>query len=196
MSNVFTTLLPPNASTAERVLEQSVARSSDINLPIATLYNPELCPAHLLPWLAWALSVEQWDQNAPESIKREIIKTSVEIHRKKGTVGSVKKILASAGFPDAVIVENNNNSGSIYYNASVNHDSSEAYSSFNPNDNWAVYNVVLPNAITNKQARIVKRLLAITAPARCHLAALDYTEFGLNYDGFAQHNSLYNYGGA
>jgi P2-related tail formation protein len=50
-------LLPPNVSGLERALEQASARVGDIPVPIDPLWNPATCPARLLPWLAWALSV-------------------------------------------------------------------------------------------------------------------------------------------
>lgn len=91
------TLLPPNARSVERDLEQVMARLQGLSLPVSVLWNPDLCPENLLPYLAWALSVEDWDAEWPETVKRNITKTSVGIHRKKGTVGAVKDALAALG---------------------------------------------------------------------------------------------------
>jgi phage tail P2-like protein len=96
-------LLPPNSTRTERALEQAMARIGEADVPIRHLWNPDTCPAHLLPWLAWAFSVDVWDSTAPEETKREIIRQSVEVHRRKGTVGAVKRALAAAGAPAEIV---------------------------------------------------------------------------------------------
>ncbi|WP_434361061.1 phage tail protein I [Parasalinivibrio latis] len=90
-------ILPPNATNEERALEQSVCRSSDIPVPLHDLWNPETCPEELLPWLAWAFSVEEWDSSWTAGQKREVIKQSATLHLKKGTVGAVKRALNALG---------------------------------------------------------------------------------------------------
>ncbi|WP_281545902.1 phage tail protein I [Grimontia sp. SpTr1] len=88
-------LLPPNASGEERALEQSLCR--DIPVPNGQLWSPDTCPKDLLPWLAWSLSVEDWDAQWPEALQRETIKQAATIHRHKGTVGAVRRALAALG---------------------------------------------------------------------------------------------------
>ena len=51
-------LLPANATPLERALAETTARLSDVAVPIRDLWSPENCPTELLPWLAWALSVD------------------------------------------------------------------------------------------------------------------------------------------
>jgi phage tail P2-like protein len=92
-------LLPPNATDLERRVESVTARLGAVPVPVDTLFDPYRCPAPLLPWLAWALSVDKWNSAWPESIKREVIAKSVGVHVKKGTVGAVKRALASMGTP-------------------------------------------------------------------------------------------------
>lgn len=96
-------LLPPNATAEERSLETATARIGDVPVPIDTLWNPAACPVSHLPWLAWALSVDTWNPDWPEATKRRVIAASVEIHRKKGTVGAVKGALAALGAPPEVV---------------------------------------------------------------------------------------------
>lgn len=91
------TLLPPNATAEERAIEQTTARLGEIPAELGRLWNPDTCPAELLPWLAWALSVDEWDSEWSEQTQRGIIKASATVHRHKGTVGAVKKALASLG---------------------------------------------------------------------------------------------------
>jgi phage tail P2-like protein len=86
-------LLPPNATPQERALSEATARVGDVLVPIRTLWNPQTCPAALLPWLAWAMSVDDWDATWTEQQKRDVIAASVEVHRHKGTIGALKAAL-------------------------------------------------------------------------------------------------------
>lgn len=90
-------LLPPNATALERALVQAAARAADIPVPIPALWNVDTCPAALLPWLAWALAVEVWRSDWPEAVKRQRIRASVNVHRRKGTAASVREVVASFG---------------------------------------------------------------------------------------------------
>ena len=92
--NAVERLLPFNTSELEQTLEQVQARRVNaIPLPIPTLWHSETCPEPLLPWLAWALSVENWDSDWDVEIKRAVIATSVANHRQKGTLASIRRVL-------------------------------------------------------------------------------------------------------
>jgi phage tail P2-like protein len=52
------------------------------------------CPVELLPWLAWSLSLDEWDSSWPESIKRQTITDSIPVHQIKGTVGAIRRALS------------------------------------------------------------------------------------------------------
>lgn len=95
-------LLPHKATPFERAMANSVARISDIPVPLRDLWNPQKCPVNLLPWLAWALSVDEWDTNWTEQQKRNVITASVEVHRQKGTIGAVRKALEPFGLGNAI----------------------------------------------------------------------------------------------
>ncbi len=86
-------LLPFNASELEKTLEATMCCASKIPVPIDILWNATTCPENLLPWLAWALSVDTWDSTWPEIIKRQVIADSVHVHRIKGTLASVRRVL-------------------------------------------------------------------------------------------------------
>jgi phage tail P2-like protein len=88
-----TSLLPPNATKLERALEQGV-RPEPFDTPAAVIDDPLACPAHLLPWLAFGLSVDTWDADWSEADKRDAIARSIEMHRLKGTRLSVDTVLA------------------------------------------------------------------------------------------------------
>ncbi|MCX4025164.1 phage tail protein I [Spartinivicinus marinus] len=86
-------LLPSNASPLEEGLADSTRRISDIPAYPNHVWNPDTCPANCLPWLAWALSVDVWNPDWPEYVKRQTIANSVAVHRIKGTRGALKKAL-------------------------------------------------------------------------------------------------------
>lgn len=93
----MSSLLPRNSTPAERALETATARISNVPTPQRTLWNPDTCPAALLPWLAWALSVDAWKSYWPEHIKRARIRSALDIQRRKGTADSVRTVVASFG---------------------------------------------------------------------------------------------------
>jgi phage tail P2-like protein len=89
-------LLPPNATKQERDISLAIDRLPDV--PIKTLWTPATCPEAHLPWLAWALSVDEWDAAWPTETKRSVIAESIEQHRKKGTVGALRRALQRLGY--------------------------------------------------------------------------------------------------
>ena len=88
-------LLPPNATPFERALEAALAQ--DVDIPIRKLWSSADCPAALLPYLAWALGVEEWDPDWPEPVKRAAVANAIRIHREKGTLAGLKRVLDTAG---------------------------------------------------------------------------------------------------
>lgn len=91
-------LLPYNATDAERTLANTIARISNIPIVVREVWNPDTCPANVLPWLAWAFSVDDWDTNWTDDQKRNVIKQSVYSQRIKGTIGAVTRQLAALGY--------------------------------------------------------------------------------------------------
>lgn len=89
-------LLPPNATKQERDISLALDRLPAV--PIKTLWTPATCPEAQLPWLAWALSVDEWDAAWPVETKRQVIAASIEQHRKKGTVGALRRALQRLGY--------------------------------------------------------------------------------------------------
>lgn len=93
----FRSLLPPNATSVEKAIEASTARLERIDAPLRQLWNADTCPADLLPWLAWSLSIDAWDAAWPEALKRTRIRSAISIQRHKGTVASVRDTVESFG---------------------------------------------------------------------------------------------------
>jgi phage tail P2-like protein len=65
---------------------------------VRKLWNPCECPADVLPWLAFSLSVEPWRSDWSEARKRAAIAASIETHRVKGTIGAVRRALSTLGY--------------------------------------------------------------------------------------------------
>lgn len=91
-------LLPCNATDQERALADTIARISDVPVVVREVWNPDTCPSNVLPWLAWAFSVDDWDTNWTDEQKRKVIKESVYSQRIKGTIGAVTRQLAALGY--------------------------------------------------------------------------------------------------
>lgn len=98
------TLLPSSAGPLPRILEQAMDRTA-LDIPIRDLWDPDRCPAPLLPWLAWALSVEHWDASWPEQIKRNVIKANRDILQRKGTADALKRAVHAIRGDDLRVVE-------------------------------------------------------------------------------------------
>ena len=88
-------LLPPNATPFERALEAALAQ--DVDIPIRKLWSSADCPAALLPYLAWALGVEEWDPDWPVAVRRAAVANAIAVHREKGTLAGLKRVLDTAG---------------------------------------------------------------------------------------------------
>ncbi len=89
-------LLPPNATSQERAISLATGRA--VPVPIKTLWSPQTCPEGVLPWLAWALSVDDWDATWTVERKRQAVAESIEVHRHKGTIGALRRALEQLGY--------------------------------------------------------------------------------------------------
>jgi phage tail P2-like protein len=69
----------------------------DIPVPIATLWNPDEIAEDQLPYLAWSLSVDSWKPYWSVAIKRNRVKTAIDIARRKGTAKAVRDVVTSFG---------------------------------------------------------------------------------------------------
>lgn len=58
-----------------------------------TLANPLLCDEKYLPFLAYAYKVDFWDDNISVDKKRLLIKESILLHQKKGTLWALERVL-------------------------------------------------------------------------------------------------------
>lgn len=182
-------LLPPNATRQERAIEAAIARAARPAVPIRELWNADTCPAHLLPWLAWAFSVDEWDANWDEAARRAAIRDAVAIQRRKGTVWAIKRVLTNAGYGDARLIEGN---GANAYDGQARHN--EQITHGDP-QGWARYRFNLSRPIKRNEGMRIRAMLATVAPVRCHLLDLSFTDAQF-YNGDYRYNAEFNHGAA
>ncbi|NWC97343.1 phage tail protein I [Pseudomonas sp. P7779] len=91
-------LLPGNSTLLERQAAQALAQIQRVPIPLRQLCNPNTCPVPLLPYLAWAFSVDRWDSNWAEATKRAAIRSSRYIHAHKGTIGALRRVVEPLGY--------------------------------------------------------------------------------------------------
>ncbi|HGE8482205.1 TPA: phage tail protein I [Serratia marcescens] len=91
-------LLPSGSSQLERRAAEACAGISDLNVPLRDLWNPARCPVKFLPYLAWAFSVDRWDEKWTAAEKRKAVTDAFYIHRRKGTVAAIRRVIEAMGF--------------------------------------------------------------------------------------------------
>ena len=91
-------LLPPKASELEQLAAEALARLEHVPVPLRQLWNPDTCPVEMLPYLAWAFSVDRWSSAWPESAKRAAIRAAYFIHAHKGTIGALRRVVEPLGY--------------------------------------------------------------------------------------------------
>lgn len=159
-------ILPPGATAFDRAVEAAVRLPAALDGDLRRAGRSDLAELRFLPWLAWALSVDVWDDEWPEARKRGVIAASVEVHRRKGTVGSVRRAVQAAGYATATIEEF---ADAPRIGADGNWGIGETFEvGFWPGS-WADYRVVLSEPITTRQVATLEALLASVAPVRCRL---------------------------
>lgn len=85
-------LLPPNATAAERALEEAMLSGIDIH-NIGDEKDPRTCPPGVLPFLAWELAISHWDTNWTVEEKRAAVMAAMPFHKIKGTRAAVEQVL-------------------------------------------------------------------------------------------------------
>jgi phage tail P2-like protein len=148
----------------ERALEATTARISDVPILVRESWNPDTCPAALLPWLAWAYSVDEWDPAWTEANKRQAIKDAYNLNRRKGTVWAIKRQLVLLGYPDAVLDE-------------------RAAAIGEAGATWAHYRIRMAELITAAEGLRIKRALERWARKSAQLWTIHFIPYVLLCDG-------------
>ena len=91
------TLLPPNSTLLERNLAE-VCKDAFELASIRIIKNIDEVPAQFLPFIAYQKSVDYWDNNWQDALKRKVIKSSKEQHKIKGTAAAIRRALEPFGY--------------------------------------------------------------------------------------------------
>ncbi|CAI1078121.1 phage tail protein I [Serratia entomophila] len=159
-------LLPVGSSPLEVAAAKACAELERVPVPLRDLWNPATCPLNLLPYLAWAFSVDHWDDNWQEDTKRNVVTSAFYIHRHKGTIGAVRRVVEPLGYLIAVREwwENNEPPGTFRLDIGV-----------------------LETGITEEMYLEMERMIADAKPLSRHLIGLTITQDvpGVIYTGAA-----------
>lgn len=147
-------LLPPGSSALERRLAQACSGISGLNVPLRDLWNPDTCPVNFLPYLAWAFSVDRWDEGWAESVKRKVVKDAFYIHQHKGTVSAIRRVVEPLGYLIRVIEWWKTNDAPGTFRLDVG---------------------VLDTGITEEMYHELERVIADAKPCSRHLIGLSIT---------------------
>ena len=150
-------LLPTGSSVLEIAAAEALASPGAMSVPLRQLWNPQSCPVVLLPYLAWAWSVDRWDSAWPESTKRAVVAASQYVHRHKGTIGAIRRVVEPLGYLIKIIEWWKTNEAPGTFRLDVG---------------------VLDTGITEEMYNELERLIADAKPVSRHLIGLS-----INLDG-------------
>lgn len=181
-------LQPPNQTP----LESAAGRAC--SMPVApeiilTLLDPWRIPARLLPWLAWALSVDEWDDEWDEQTRRQVVADSLAVHRKKGTPWAIRQVFRSLGLGEIDIEE-----GRSGYRRDGSIRREPFYLRGSGTAGWAEYRIFCHKQLSIRQAETAIRMLKDAAPARCRLVEIDFSSAALIRNGLARRNGTFTRG--
>lgn len=91
-------LLPPNATNFENKLVKTTSKISEIDTDLSRLIRVDDAPSDFLSILAWQFSVDRWQDDWPDEVKRAQIKNSIKVHTYKGTNFALRSIVESFGY--------------------------------------------------------------------------------------------------
>ncbi|BBQ50125.1 phage tail protein I [Acinetobacter pittii] len=91
-------LLPPNMTPFEKKIVQTTAKSTELNTNLSSLIRVDDAPTDFLSILAWQFSVDRWQDDWPDEVKRAQIKNSIKVHTYKGTNFALRSIVESFGY--------------------------------------------------------------------------------------------------
>ena len=95
----MTSILPDNSTALERALEHAVAAALARKQSVfPSLWNPNTVPVRLLPWLAEAMGVLEWDSAAPQAEQRATLANVWQQYRHGGQRRGINKAIEPLGF--------------------------------------------------------------------------------------------------
>ena len=167
------TLLPPNTTPLERRIADTTGIISELPSPLRQLWNPATIPADLLPYLAWALSIEEeWRFARSDQERRTLVATSIDLHRYKGTPYAVRRGMQLLGFRDAEIIEG---LPALHHDGEIARDGHHAFAGA---ARWALFRVAVDlgnqEGLDRQRIARIRHIIEYYKNARSHLYALTF----------------------
>ncbi|MFW1844336.1 phage tail protein I [Acinetobacter pittii] len=91
-------LLPPNTTPFEKKIVETTTKTTELNTNLSSLIRVDDAPSDFLSILAWQFSVDRWQDDWPDEVKRTQIKNSIKVHTYKGTNFALRSIVESFGY--------------------------------------------------------------------------------------------------
>lgn len=186
--------MPPVLASDERfalLCKLLTETYADLNIGAMAVYLVDRVKGTLLPTLAEQFSLldeAAWLLAESEEARRNLVKSSVTLHRYKGTPWAIRELIRLLGFGEITLLEG---LGGLSHDGQATFNGNRVYGD---TGSWPVYRVFLTQPITNDQAELLRRVLRATAPARCRLASLEYTAVPIRYNHVAAFDGEYNHG--
>lgn len=174
----FKDLLPSSIAESSPVSEAASALNGVILDTSSVIKNVSILPRVYeldsleLDHLAWQFHVDAWPPGMILENKRKTIANAILLHRRKGSVWSVREALRSIGYADAEILEGE---PPLTYNGSATYGSAGDYTG---SARWAMFSVAvdLGEEMGVSAAEVSEMVSAVNAykPLRCHLRGVSY----------------------
>lgn len=166
-------LLPPNTTLLERRIADTTGIISELPSPLRQLWDPATIPADLLPYLAWALSIEEeWRFARSDQERRTLVATSIDLHRYKGTPYAVRRGMQLLGFRDAEIIEG---LPALHHDGEISRDGHHAFAGA---ARWALFRVAVDlgnqEGLDRQRIARIRHIIEYYKNARSHLYALTF----------------------
>jgi len=170
----------------------------DVDLSPAMVYLVDTVNANALPFLAAQFDVEGfkgWNLATTDTQKRDLIKSAIELKRKRGTPFAIKRALASIGFTNVEIQEGIQiGDGPFNYDGEYNYDGTIMHGGFS----WASFRVIISvqdvTVITDDMKELIRQLIIYYKNARSFLTEIIYQDDNQNYyDGESLYDGTINH---
>lgn len=140
-----------------------------IDLSVGLIYLFDTCHAAALPYLAEQFDVlgfKGWSFCETDEQKRELLKSAVELHRKKGTRFAIRRAFQSVGYTDVTFLEGQNISNR--YDGIHDYDGTIFYGS----NEWATFDIIVDigpdKGVVEGTGPLLSKLIDEYKPIRCH----------------------------
>lgn len=169
----MTSILANSASPLQKAIDSALGKALEkIELtPIFNQWHPYKVAEPLLIYLAWALNVDHWDSQYPESQKRELLAATIDQHFSRGTPSSLRRYLSIFNINDYTLIEGWEN-GNVPPGVSI----------------------VVNEPVSNLTASLVFDQIGRYLPGRSYVREIDFTGGVISYDGSIDYDAEFNYG--